>query len=147
MQLDRVFDALASRPRREILAYLSKAELTTSELAERFSISGRMEAVSFRRKSRGEDAGWQLRGDAVDQTAACRAFRVSAAPAREKFDGRGLSLFFAEGAHEVPLIYINLPGRKTRNLADGPREFVERFLSCSAIFSLLLPLSFCSPPA
>ena len=39
MQLDRVFDALASRPRREILAYLSKAELTTSELAERFSIS------------------------------------------------------------------------------------------------------------
>jgi DNA-binding transcriptional ArsR family regulator len=32
MQLDRVFDALASRPRREILAYLSKTELTTSEL-------------------------------------------------------------------------------------------------------------------
>ncbi len=39
MQLDRVFDALASRPRREILAYLSKAELTTSELAARFAIS------------------------------------------------------------------------------------------------------------
>ena len=39
MQLDRIFDALASRPRREILAYLSKAELTTTELAERFSMS------------------------------------------------------------------------------------------------------------
>jgi len=39
MELDRVFDALASRPRREILAYLSKAELTTSELAARFSMS------------------------------------------------------------------------------------------------------------
>lgn len=39
MQLDRVFDALASRPRREILAYLSKNELTTSELAERFAMS------------------------------------------------------------------------------------------------------------
>ena len=39
MQLDLTFDALASRPRREILAYLSKAELTTSELAERFSMS------------------------------------------------------------------------------------------------------------
>jgi len=39
MQLDRVFDALASRPRREILAYLSKAELTTSELTERFAMS------------------------------------------------------------------------------------------------------------
>jgi len=39
MTLDRIFDALASRPRREILAYLSKAELTTTELAERFSMS------------------------------------------------------------------------------------------------------------
>lgn len=39
MQLDRIFEALASRPRREILAYLSKAELTTTELAERFSMS------------------------------------------------------------------------------------------------------------
>ena len=39
MQLDRVFDALASRPRREILAYLSKNELTTSELAARFAMS------------------------------------------------------------------------------------------------------------
>jgi ArsR family transcriptional regulator, arsenate/arsenite/antimonite-responsive transcriptional repressor len=39
MQLDRVFDALASRPRRQILAYLSKTELTTSELAARFAMS------------------------------------------------------------------------------------------------------------
>jgi DNA-binding transcriptional ArsR family regulator len=39
MQTDRIFDALASRPRRQILAYLSKAELTTSDLAERFGIS------------------------------------------------------------------------------------------------------------
>lgn len=39
MSLDRIFDALASRPRREILAYLSKNELTTTELAERFEMS------------------------------------------------------------------------------------------------------------
>jgi ArsR family transcriptional regulator len=39
MEPDRIFDALASRPRRQILAYLSEAELTTSELAERFSLS------------------------------------------------------------------------------------------------------------
>jgi DNA-binding transcriptional ArsR family regulator len=39
MQTDRIFDALASRPRREILAYLSKSELTTSDLAQRFGIS------------------------------------------------------------------------------------------------------------
>jgi DNA-binding transcriptional ArsR family regulator len=39
MSLDRIFEALASRPRREILAYLSSTELTTSELAERFKMS------------------------------------------------------------------------------------------------------------
>ena len=39
MQLDRVFDALASRPRRQILAYLSRTELTTSDLAARFAMS------------------------------------------------------------------------------------------------------------
>jgi DNA-binding transcriptional ArsR family regulator len=39
MQLDRVFEALASSPRRQILAYLSEAELTTSQLAERFAMS------------------------------------------------------------------------------------------------------------
>jgi DNA-binding transcriptional ArsR family regulator len=39
MQLDKIFEALASRPRREILAYLSEAELTTSDLAERFSMT------------------------------------------------------------------------------------------------------------
>lgn len=39
MQIDKVFAALASRPRREILAYLSEAELTTAELAERFAMT------------------------------------------------------------------------------------------------------------
>ena len=39
MQLDLVFEALASRPRREILAYLSAQPLTTSELAQRFDMT------------------------------------------------------------------------------------------------------------
>lgn len=39
MELDRIFDALASGPRRKILAYLSEAELSTSDLAERFAMS------------------------------------------------------------------------------------------------------------
>jgi ArsR family transcriptional regulator, arsenate/arsenite/antimonite-responsive transcriptional repressor len=39
MQIDKVFEALASGPRRQILAFLSEAELTTSDLAERFSMS------------------------------------------------------------------------------------------------------------
>ena len=39
MSIDKVFEALASAPRRQILAFLSEAELTTSELAARFSLS------------------------------------------------------------------------------------------------------------
>lgn len=39
MQLDRVFEALASGPRRQILAYLSGGALSTSALAERFDMS------------------------------------------------------------------------------------------------------------
>jgi DNA-binding transcriptional ArsR family regulator len=39
MDLDRIFDALASRPRRSVLAWLSQGELTTAELALRAGIS------------------------------------------------------------------------------------------------------------
>ena len=39
MSLDKIFEALASSPRRQILAYLSSGELSTSELAERFAMS------------------------------------------------------------------------------------------------------------
>jgi DNA-binding transcriptional ArsR family regulator len=39
MQVDKIFHALASTPRRQILAYLSEGELTTSELAERFAMT------------------------------------------------------------------------------------------------------------
>jgi DNA-binding transcriptional ArsR family regulator len=39
MKADKIFEALASGPRRQILAYLSKTELTNSELAERFKMT------------------------------------------------------------------------------------------------------------
>ena len=39
MKVDRIFEALASSARRQILAYLSKSELTNSELAERFGMT------------------------------------------------------------------------------------------------------------
>jgi DNA-binding transcriptional ArsR family regulator len=39
MSLDKIFEALASAPRRKILAYLSVGELATSQLAERFEMS------------------------------------------------------------------------------------------------------------
>ena len=39
MAADQIFEALASRPRREILAYLSAQELTASEIGQRFDMS------------------------------------------------------------------------------------------------------------
>ena len=39
MQLDKVFEALASMPRRRIIAYLSAQELTTTDLVAKFAMS------------------------------------------------------------------------------------------------------------
>ncbi|MCF7221235.1 metalloregulator ArsR/SmtB family transcription factor [Marilutibacter chinensis] len=39
MSIDRVFEALASVPRRKILAYLSEGEMTAGEIGERFDFS------------------------------------------------------------------------------------------------------------
>src|SRR5688572_25266969 len=39
MQIDAVFAALASTPRRRILAYLAEAPLTAGEIAARFAMS------------------------------------------------------------------------------------------------------------
>lgn len=39
MSLDQVFEALSSAVRRKILAYLSAADLSAGEIAERFNIS------------------------------------------------------------------------------------------------------------
>jgi ArsR family transcriptional regulator, arsenate/arsenite/antimonite-responsive transcriptional repressor len=39
MNIDLVFAALASTPRRRILAYLSKASLTAGEIADRFDMT------------------------------------------------------------------------------------------------------------
>jgi DNA-binding transcriptional ArsR family regulator len=37
--MDKIFEALASTPRRRILAYLSEAELTAGEIASRFEMT------------------------------------------------------------------------------------------------------------
>lgn len=39
MNIDRIFEALASTPRRKILAYLSETTMTAGEIAERFDMS------------------------------------------------------------------------------------------------------------
>lgn len=38
-QLEKVFEALASTPRRKILAYLAEVDLTAGEIASRFEMS------------------------------------------------------------------------------------------------------------
>jgi ArsR family transcriptional regulator len=37
MSADKIFEALSSAPRRRILAYLSKTDMTAGEIAERFA--------------------------------------------------------------------------------------------------------------
>jgi DNA-binding transcriptional ArsR family regulator len=37
--MDKIFEALASTPRRKILAYLSETELSAGEIAERFDMT------------------------------------------------------------------------------------------------------------
>ena len=39
MNIEHVFEALASTPRRRILAYLSESSMTAGEIAERFEMS------------------------------------------------------------------------------------------------------------
>jgi ArsR family transcriptional regulator, arsenate/arsenite/antimonite-responsive transcriptional repressor len=39
MKIDKIFEALASTPRRKILAYLSESSMTAGEIAERFEMS------------------------------------------------------------------------------------------------------------
>lgn len=39
MQIDSVFEALSSTPRRKILAYLSETSMTAGEISERFEMS------------------------------------------------------------------------------------------------------------
>ncbi|MFL6659076.1 MAG: metalloregulator ArsR/SmtB family transcription factor [Massilia sp.] len=85
MQLDRVFEALASSPRRQILAYLSEARLSTSDLAQRFAMSA--PAISrhlsilenaglVTREREGQFVYYQLNRDSLVNTLTGYAFEV-----------------------------------------------------------------------
>lgn len=39
LSMDKIFEALASTPRRKILAYLSETDLTAGQIADRFEMS------------------------------------------------------------------------------------------------------------
>lgn len=85
MLLDLVFEALASGPRRQILAYLSEARLSTSDLAQRFSMSA--PAISrhlsilenaglVTREREGQFVYYQINRDSLVNTLTGYAFEV-----------------------------------------------------------------------
>lgn len=99
MHLDRVFEALASAPRRQILAYLSEARLSTSDLAQRFSMSA--PAISrhlsvlenaglVTREREGQFVYYQLNRDSLVNTLTGYAFEVCPVAGPLKRESRAL---------------------------------------------------------
>lgn len=74
--MDKVFEALSSAPRRRILAYLSKTDMTAGEIAQRFaevmsqpSISKHLSLLESAglvwREKRGQNVYYGLKGDTL----------------------------------------------------------------------------------
>jgi DNA-binding transcriptional ArsR family regulator len=76
MSINKVFEALSSVPRRRILAYLSKTDMTAGEIAQRFADMMSQPAISkhlsvlenaglVQRDKRGQHVHYALREDAL----------------------------------------------------------------------------------
>jgi DNA-binding transcriptional ArsR family regulator len=100
VKTDKIFEALASGPRRRILAYLSKTELTTSDLAARFQ----MTAPSMSRhlsvlenaglvtsERRGSRVYYQLKSDSLVNTLTGFAFEICPVASPLKRESRALA--------------------------------------------------------
>src|SRR5262244_1511722 len=79
MTVDKIFEALSSPPRRRMLAFLSKADMTAGEIADRFSSMMSAPAVSKHlsilenaglvwREKRGQNVHYGLKEDALTGT-------------------------------------------------------------------------------
>jgi ArsR family transcriptional regulator len=79
MTIDKVFEALSSAPRRRILAYLSKTDMTAGEIALRFADTMSQPAISKHlsvlenaglvwREKRGQNVHYGLQEDALTGT-------------------------------------------------------------------------------
>ena len=79
MSVDKIFEALSSAPRRRILAYLSKTDMTAGQIAERFVDMMSQPAISKHlsvlenaglvwRQKRGQNVHYGLKGDALTGT-------------------------------------------------------------------------------
>src|SRR5215475_6819765 len=76
MSIDKIFEALSSPPRRRILAYLSKTDMTAGEIAQRFAEMMSQPAISKHlavlenaglvwREKRGQNVHYGLKDDAL----------------------------------------------------------------------------------
>jgi ArsR family transcriptional regulator, arsenate/arsenite/antimonite-responsive transcriptional repressor len=109
MSADKIFEALSSAPRRRILAFLSKTDMTAGEIAQRFADVMSQPAISKHlsvlenaglvwREKRGQNVHYGLKEDALTGTLVhflaeicprSRPFRKeSAAAARRKTRAR-----------------------------------------------------------
>jgi DNA-binding transcriptional ArsR family regulator len=79
MPADKIFEALSSAPRRRILAYLSKTDMTAGEIAQRFAAIMSQPAISKHlsvlenaglvwREKRGQNVHYGLKADALTGT-------------------------------------------------------------------------------
>ena len=110
MSADKIFEALSSAPRRRILAFLSKTDMTAGEIALRFADMMSQPAISKHlsvlenaglvwREKRGQNVHYGLKEDALTSTLVhflaevcprSRPFRKeSAAAAKRKGNRRG----------------------------------------------------------
>ncbi len=79
MSVDKIFEALSSAPRRRILSYLSKTDMTAGEIAQRFAVMMSQPAISKHlsvlenaglvwREKRGQNVHYGLKEDALTGT-------------------------------------------------------------------------------
>src|SRR5262245_6731582 len=79
MSIDKVFEALSSAPRRRILAYLSKTDMTAGEISQRFADAMSQPAISKHlsvlenaglvwREKRGQNVHYGLKEEALTGT-------------------------------------------------------------------------------
>jgi ArsR family transcriptional regulator len=108
MSIDKIFEALSSAPRRRILAYLSKTDMTAGEIANRFADAMSQPAISKHlsilenaglvwREKRGQNVHYGLNEEAVTGTLVhflaeicprSRPFRRDSAEAAKRKSGR-----------------------------------------------------------
>src|SRR6187200_1189766 len=112
MSVDKIFEALSSAPRRRILAFLSKTDMTAGEIALRFADLMSQPAISKHlsvlenaglvwREKRGQNVHYGLKEDALTGTLVhflaevcprSRPFTRDSGEAEEGEQGRGLGI-------------------------------------------------------